>query len=98
MRAAALAFALGLLATLATGVVSAQSSREAEQRLQKIRSELKDVAAERRRLEGQRGDASRQLRAADEQVGQVGRAVRDTSAPWRAKPPPSPNCSGVATR
>ena len=29
----------------------------------------KDVARERRKLEGQRGDASRQLRQADEQVG-----------------------------
>jgi septal ring factor EnvC (AmiA/AmiB activator) len=83
LRSPALALAFGLVAALAAGLcaptpASAQSSREAEQRLQKIRSELKDVAAERRRLEGQRGDASRQLRAADEQVGQVGRAVRDT--------------------
>ena len=76
MRAAALA--LGCLLTLAAGAPWAQTSREAEQRLQRVRSELRNVAAERRKIEGQRGDASRQLRAADEQVGRVGRAVRDT--------------------
>jgi septal ring factor EnvC (AmiA/AmiB activator) len=73
-----LALALGLLLSLAAGASSAQNSKEAEQRLQRVRTELKSVAAERRKLEGQRGDASRQLRAADEQVGKVGRAVRDT--------------------
>ena len=51
-------------------------SREAEQRLQKVRSELKAVATERRKLEGARGDASRQLRQADEQVGTVQRSLR----------------------
>ena len=51
-------------------------SREAEQRLQKVRSELKAVATERRKLEGARGDASRQLRQADEQVGSVQRSLR----------------------
>ncbi len=50
---------------------------DAERQLRTIRSELKSVAAERRKLESQRGDASRQLRAADEQVGGVQRALRD---------------------
>jgi septal ring factor EnvC (AmiA/AmiB activator) len=50
--------------------------REAEQRLQQVRSELKAVASERRKLEGARGDASRQLRQADEQVGSVQRSLR----------------------
>jgi len=56
----------------------AQNSREAEKKLERVRAELKNVAAERRALEGQRGEASRQLRAADEQVGKNGRALRDT--------------------
>jgi septal ring factor EnvC (AmiA/AmiB activator) len=68
-----------LLLSLAAGVAFPQSSpKDAEQRLQKVRTELKNVAAERRKIEGQRGDASRKLRDADEAVGRVGRAVRDT--------------------
>ena len=73
-----LALALGTLLTLAASSSPAQNSRDAEQRLKRVRSELQSVAAERRKIEGQRGDASRQLRAADEQVGRVGRAVADT--------------------
>jgi murein hydrolase activator len=59
-------------------LVHAQSSREAEKKLERVRAELKNVAAERRALEGQRGEASRRLRAADEQVGRDGRALRET--------------------
>lgn len=72
------AFLLALALSLTAGAASSQDSKDAEQRLKKVRSELKDVAAERRMLEGQRGDASRKLRDADEAVGRVGRAVRDT--------------------
>ncbi|KGQ18303.1 Peptidase M23 [Lysobacter dokdonensis DS-58] len=72
------ALALATALSLTAGVASSQSSKETEQQLRKVRTELKDVAAERRKLEGQRGDASRKLRDADEQVGKVGRAVRDT--------------------
>ena len=64
----ALAFAAG---------AHAQDSHDAERQLQKARGELKSVAAERRKLEGQRGDASRKLRQADEQVGGVQRALRN---------------------
>lgn len=60
--------------------VAAQDSRETERKLEKIRSELKSVATERRHLEGQRGDASRQLRDADEKVGQSNRSLRQTEA------------------
>jgi septal ring factor EnvC (AmiA/AmiB activator) len=73
-----IALALALLLSTTAGPASPQNSKETEQRLKQVRSELKDVAAERRKIEGKRGDASRQLRAADEQVGKVGRAVRDT--------------------
>ena len=66
----ALAFAAGVHAQ------ATQDPHDAERQLQKARGELKSVAAERRKLEGQRGDASRKLRQADEQVGGVQRALR----------------------
>lgn len=77
MRAAP---ALLLLALASFGAAPAQDQRDAEQRLQKVRSELKAVARERRQLEDARGDASRKLREADQQVGSVQRALRQTQA------------------
>ena len=68
----------GLLAIAPVLPVAAQSSREAQRKLDKINRELKDVAAERRQLEGKRGDASRQLRQVDEKVGSSSRALRET--------------------
>ncbi|RPE75968.1 septal ring factor EnvC (AmiA/AmiB activator) [Vulcaniibacterium tengchongense] len=56
---------------------AAQNSREAERKLEKIRSELKAVASERRKLESQRGSAAKELREADEQVGATGRRLRE---------------------
>jgi septal ring factor EnvC (AmiA/AmiB activator) len=68
-----------LLTVAVVGDVQAQkSTREAQRKLEKINRELKDVAAERRKLEGQRGDASRQLRTVDEKVGTSTRALRST--------------------
>nr|WP_283771871.1 peptidoglycan DD-metalloendopeptidase family protein [Pseudoxanthomonas japonensis] len=61
----------------------AQNSREAEQKLQRVRSELKSIAQERRKLESERGAASRQLRDADEQVGRTTRSLFDTEAALR---------------
>ena len=58
----------------------AQTSREAEQKLQRVRSELKSIAQERRKLEGERGAASRQLREADEKVGRTSRSLAETEA------------------
>ena len=72
--------AIALLALAMPCVASAQDQRDAEQRLQKVRSELKAVASERRQLEGARGDASRKLREADQQVGGVQRALRQTES------------------
>ena len=71
-----------VLALLA-GVAHAQAPpdrSEAERRLQVVRSELKQVATERRKLENQRGDASRKLRDADQQVGGVQRSLQQTQA------------------
>ena len=74
-RAAVLLCTLALL----VGVAHAQEDRsDAERRLQGVRTELKQVAAERRKLEGARGDASRKLREADEEVGGVQRSLQKT--------------------
>jgi len=67
------------------GLAPAQSTREAERRLQKLRSELKDVAQERRALDGQRGAATRQLRDMDEKVARTGRTLAQTEAALKAQ-------------
>lgn len=75
---------LGLALALALPLPSgAQNTRETERKLQKLRSELKGVAQERRQLEGQRGQASQQLRAADEKVARSGRVLAQTEAALR---------------
>ncbi|UJB21953.1 peptidoglycan DD-metalloendopeptidase family protein [Lysobacter gummosus] len=66
-----------LAAPVSAHAAAQSTSREAERKLEKIKTELKSVADERRKLEGQRGDATQQLRAADEQVGHSNRALRD---------------------
>ncbi len=63
---------------VAVGVVAAQERDDAERKLNQVQTELKSVAAERRKLEGKRGEASRTLRQADEQVGGVQRTLRKT--------------------
>lgn len=70
--------ACSLAMSLGAHAAAQSNSRDAERKLEKIKTELKSVAAERRKLEGQRGDASQQLRQADEQVGHSNRALRDT--------------------
>lgn len=77
-RGRALLLVALLVAALPVLDAAAQNSRETERRLERVRKELRDVAAERRRLEGQRGEAARELRAADEQVSTSARALRDT--------------------
>lgn len=68
--------AVALLWSLACPALAQQTTgREAQRRLEKVQRELKDVAAERRRLEGQRGAASRELRAMDERVADSSRAL-----------------------
>lgn len=75
---------LGLAFALALPLPSgAQTTRETERKLQKLRTELKGVAQERRQIEGQRGQASRQLREADEKVARTGRALAQTEASLR---------------
>ena len=75
---------LAALALVVSGAVSAdaaaQNSREAERRLERVRKELKDVAGERRELEGRRGEAARELRQSDERVAASARALQGTEA------------------
>jgi septal ring factor EnvC (AmiA/AmiB activator) len=75
-----LAIATALAALLLAFAADAQSSRDAQRKLDKAQRELKAVAAERRKIENQRGDASKQLRAVDEQLGHSSRALHDTEA------------------
>lgn len=75
---AAVVFALAvLLGAGPAGPAAAQSSPEAARKLANVKRELDTVAAERRRLEGQRGQAARELREADERVGATGRRLRE---------------------
>ncbi|MGO1541487.1 MAG: murein hydrolase activator EnvC family protein [Luteimonas sp.] len=74
---------LVLAAALALAVAPAHAQddqRQAEQRLAKVKQELEAVAAERRELEGERGEAARALREADESVAASTRALHETRA------------------
>lgn len=74
------AFGTVFVALLAVSGAQAQGTGDTQRKLEKVKRELKDVSAQRRRTEGQRGDASRALRDADEQVGRSARALQDTEA------------------
>lgn len=78
MRVRAFACCTIALLAMAVGAAGAQSSRDAQRKLDRIKRELKDVAAERRQIEGLRSDASHQLRDADEQLGHSSRALSET--------------------
>jgi septal ring factor EnvC (AmiA/AmiB activator) len=80
--ASLLALVIGATTT-AAHAQGMQDPHDAERKLRALRVELKSVATERRKLEGQRGDASRQLRQADEQVGGVQRSLRSVEADFQ---------------
>jgi septal ring factor EnvC (AmiA/AmiB activator) len=82
LPAVALALAL-VLGAAAVPHAQAQSQRATEQQLRQARGELQQIARERRRLEGQRGDAAQRLRAADEQLGRSSRELAETEAALR---------------
>ncbi len=71
--------ALVLLLCLA-GAAPAQApnSRDAQRKLDQVKRELRQVGAERRKIESQRGQAARELRQVDENVGRSARALRQT--------------------
>lgn len=77
--ALALALALAVLPALPR-VAHAQNTGETQRKLDQAQRELKAVAAERRRIEGQRGAASRELRSLDEKLGDSSRALHDTES------------------
>ncbi|SIQ20703.1 murein hydrolase activator EnvC family protein [Solilutibacter tolerans] len=66
--------------TLLAGIASAQSTGDTERKLRELRKELKQIGSERRKLEGQRGEANRAVRDADEAVGRTTRALNETQA------------------
>ena len=76
-----LAAMLGLALALSVAMpAQAQSSREAQRKLDKAKRELDSVAAERRRIEGERGAATRKLREVDERVGASTRSLQQAGA------------------
>lgn len=78
-RCARIVLVAAALAMLA-GVAGAQSTNDTERKLRELRKELKEIGSERRKLEGQRGDANRAVREADEAVGRSTRALHQTQA------------------
>jgi septal ring factor EnvC (AmiA/AmiB activator) len=72
--------ALLALCALWPAPARAQQAGDAERRLADVKRELKQIAAERRRIEDQRGAAARQLREADERVGHSSRLLHDTQS------------------
>ncbi|RYF00386.1 MAG: peptidase M23, partial [Oxalobacteraceae bacterium] len=77
---AATVLACALLGSTGAG---AQSQRETERKLQQLRDELKTISADRRALEGKRGNAAQQLRQADEKVARTSRALSETESAMR---------------
>ncbi|ODS61987.1 MAG: hypothetical protein ABS41_11615 [Arenimonas sp. SCN 70-307] len=77
-----MALCLGALAAPAAAQDADRAKKEAaaQQRLEQLRKQIRDITAEQRALEGERGAASRELRAADAKVGEAVRALRRTEA------------------
>lgn len=80
-----------LLALLLAAIVAAQAplaqaqdtpenQPDTQRKLDRAKQQLKSVAAERRKVEGQRGAASRRLREVDERVNTSSRALRQAEA------------------
>ena len=67
--------------TAAPGKTEAAANKTAaEGKLHDLRQQLDALAAQQRELEGERSDASKALRAADDSVGQATRSLHDTEA------------------
>lgn len=82
-RALALLGLIALAANAATPIDEAQRKRqEAEtvQRLERLRSQIRTLSAERRALDDQRGAMVAALRAADDRVAALNRALRKSEA------------------
>ena len=81
IRILALAMALLLAAPAALAQDGrAAEERQAQQRLETLRGQIKAITAEQRAAEGERGEATRALREADARVSEAVRALRRTEA------------------
>lgn len=86
MRRAGAILALALLLGLTAPVqAQSQSQKATEQQLRKARAELQQIGRERRKLEGERGDAAKRLRQADERLGRSTRELAGTEAALKAR-------------
>ncbi|HEX5755608.1 MAG TPA: peptidoglycan DD-metalloendopeptidase family protein [Arenimonas sp.] len=81
------AVATGMLALLLAAPLWAQSASErkqqeaaAQQRLEALRTQLRELGADQQRIDAERGEATTALREADRAVGEAGRALRQTEA------------------
>lgn len=77
----------GLLALLLAAPAWAQTASErkqqeaaAQQRLESLRTQLRELGAEQQRIDAERGEATVALREADRAVGEAARALRQTEA------------------
>lgn len=83
LRGMLLALVLAAIAALPQHVQAQggpENQRATQRKLDRAKQELKDVATERRKVEGQRGAASRRLREVDERVNRSSRALREAEA------------------
>ena len=62
-----------------------QSTRETQRKLDRTKKELGQVAAERRRIEGERGAATRELRGVDERVNASSKALERAESELKAQ-------------
>lgn len=83
-RASAACSLAALLVLAAAAPAPAQDPASTREKLQRIQGELKEVAAERREVEGRRSAEARQLRAADERVAGAARRLREIEAAMEA--------------
>jgi len=79
-RASAACSLVALLVLAPAAPAPAQDPAGTREKLQQIRGELKEVAAERREVEGRRSAEARELRAADERVAEAARRLREIQA------------------
>jgi septal ring factor EnvC (AmiA/AmiB activator) len=78
--AAALAFATAAAAQAPTEPQRQARETETAQRLEAVRVEIQRLTEAQRRLEGERGDATRAMREADQAVDREARALREIDA------------------
>lgn len=78
----ALLLALSGIATVGAQAPTQREQRETEaaKKLEQVRAQIRALTQQQRQLEGERGEAARAVREADQQVGAAVRALRQTEA------------------